>query len=181
MAYLIDTDIFIAAKNLHYGMDFCPGFWDWLVHANRAGKLISIGAVRDDLAAIEDDLAEWAKARDPAFFIAPVERDLAALGRVAEWANVHPTYTLAAKQTFLGCSDLYVVSQALAGGHTVITHERAENSVHRVKIPSACVALNVRCMTCWQMLRAERARFVLHGSTTGAQWPDDFPEPSGDA
>ena len=25
MAYLIDTDIFIAAKNLHYGMDFCPG------------------------------------------------------------------------------------------------------------------------------------------------------------
>ena len=25
MLYLLDTNIFIQAKNLHYGMDFCPG------------------------------------------------------------------------------------------------------------------------------------------------------------
>jgi hypothetical protein len=50
MAYLIDADIFIAAKNLHYGMDFCPAFWDWLIAANDAGKLLSIEAVHDDLA-----------------------------------------------------------------------------------------------------------------------------------
>jgi hypothetical protein len=31
MLYLLDTNIFIQAKNLHYGMDFCPAFWDWLV------------------------------------------------------------------------------------------------------------------------------------------------------
>jgi hypothetical protein len=49
----------------------------------------------------------------------------------------------------------------LAGGHTVITHEKPENSVHRVKIPSACVAMKIKYMTCWQMLRTERARFVL--------------------
>lgn len=47
MAYLIDTDIFIAAKNLHYGMDFCPAFWEWLVESNYAGKLLSIEAVHD--------------------------------------------------------------------------------------------------------------------------------------
>jgi len=49
MAYLIDTDIFIAAKNLHYGMDFCPAFWEWLTDANRAGKILSTEAVYDDL------------------------------------------------------------------------------------------------------------------------------------
>jgi hypothetical protein len=27
MAYLLDSDVFIQAKNLHYGFDFCPGFW----------------------------------------------------------------------------------------------------------------------------------------------------------
>ena len=24
MAYLLDANVFIQAKNLHYGMDFCP-------------------------------------------------------------------------------------------------------------------------------------------------------------
>jgi hypothetical protein len=161
MAYLIDTDIFIAAKNLHYGMDFCPAFWDWLVQTNRKGKLLSIGAVYDDLAEGEDDLATWARDRGNGFFASPAESDLAALGQVTRWINDHQTYTPAAKQAFLGCSDYFVVSQALAGGHTVITHEKPENSVHRVKIPSVCVALKMRYMTPWQMLRTERARFVL--------------------
>jgi hypothetical protein len=161
MAYLIDTDIFIAAKNLHYGMDFCPGFWDWLVEANRAGKLVSIEAVHDDLADGGDELAEWAKEREEGFFIAPTERDLPALGHITQWINDHQTYTPAAKQTFLNCSDYFIVAQAMAGGHTVITHEKPENSVHRIKIPSVCVALNIKYMTCWQMLRTERARFIL--------------------
>ena len=80
-------------------------------------------------------------------------------------------YTPAAKQTFLSCSDYFVVSQALSVGHTVITHEKPENSVHRVKIPSVCVALNIKYMTCWQMLRTERARFVLQqlGASRSAQ------------
>ena len=161
MAYLIDTDIVIAAKNLHYGMDFCPAFWEWMAAANRAGKLLSIDAVRADLGAGQDELATWAAAREDGFFISPQESDLTALGRVTQWVNDHRTYTPAAKNTFLGCSDYFVVAQALAGGHTVVTHEKPENSLHRVKIPNACVALQVRYVTCWQMLRDERARFVL--------------------
>ena len=31
MAYLLDANVFIAAKNLHYSLDFCPAFWDWLI------------------------------------------------------------------------------------------------------------------------------------------------------
>ncbi|MCC7349892.1 MAG: DUF4411 family protein [Phycisphaerales bacterium] len=164
MAYLIDTDIFIAAKNLHYGMDFCPAFWDWLITANKAGKLMSIDAVRDDLSDGDDELAKWAKTIDGGFFVVPVERDLVAMGQVTQWINDHKTYSDAAKRTFLDCSDYFVVSQALAGGHTVITHEKPENSVHRIKIPSVCVSLKVKYLTPWQMLRIEKARFVLQRS-----------------
>ena len=35
MAYLLDANVFIQAKNLHYGFDFCPAFWDWLVAQQR--------------------------------------------------------------------------------------------------------------------------------------------------
>lgn len=27
MAYLLDADVLIQAKNRHYGFDFCPAFW----------------------------------------------------------------------------------------------------------------------------------------------------------
>ena len=36
MAYLLDANVFISAKNLHYGFDFCPAFWDWIIARTRA-------------------------------------------------------------------------------------------------------------------------------------------------
>jgi len=46
MTYLLDANVFIQAKNLYYGFDFCPAFWDWLVEWNTDGKVFSIGACR---------------------------------------------------------------------------------------------------------------------------------------
>ena len=48
-SYLVDSNVFIQAKNLHYGFDFCPAFWDWLVDQNGAGKVASIEKVADEL------------------------------------------------------------------------------------------------------------------------------------
>ena len=42
MAYLLDANVFIAAKNLHYGLDFCPAFWEWLVASHSAGFVYSV-------------------------------------------------------------------------------------------------------------------------------------------
>jgi Domain of unknown function (DUF4411) len=42
MAYLLDSNIFIQAKNLHYGFDFCPAFWDWILRQNAGGSVFSI-------------------------------------------------------------------------------------------------------------------------------------------
>jgi hypothetical protein len=33
----------------HYGLDFCAGFWDWLVAKNDAGKVYSIAQVGDEI------------------------------------------------------------------------------------------------------------------------------------
>lgn len=63
--------------------------------------------------------------------------------------------------TFLQVADYWLVAFALAYGHTVVTHEIPDGSRRKIKIPNACVGLGVRCMTPYQMLRYERARFVL--------------------
>lgn len=161
MAYLLDANVFIAAKNLHYGLDICPAFWDWLVLQHRAGKLYSIEKVGDELAAGDDDLSRWAEALDDGFFLKPDAATLPALGSVANWVTGELNYSPAAKNTFLQVADYYLVAQALAGPHIVVTHERPNNSVHVVKIPSACLGVGVSYLSPFDMLRRERARFVL--------------------
>jgi len=71
MPYLLDANLFIQAKNLHYGFDICPGFWDWLIQANAQGKVYSIEKVEDELEAGNDELAAWARARGETFFLRP--------------------------------------------------------------------------------------------------------------
>lgn len=47
MAYLLDLDVFIQAKNLRYGFDFCPAFWDWIDQQATAGEVLSTEKVKD--------------------------------------------------------------------------------------------------------------------------------------
>lgn len=161
MAYLLDANVFINAKNLHYGFDFCPAFWEWIIREHRAGRVFSIDRVGDEIAAMEDELSEWSSQLDEGFFLPPSASTMPALGAVAEWVNAQGRYSPDAKNVFLQIADYYLVAQALAEGHIVVTHEKPENSVHRVKIPNVCLALKIRYMNPFEMLRREKARFVL--------------------
>ena len=60
MSYLLDANVFMSAKNLHYGLDFCPAFWDWLVHKGNTGAVFSIDKVADEIEAGQDELSDWA-------------------------------------------------------------------------------------------------------------------------
>jgi hypothetical protein len=85
---------------------------------------------------------------------------LPALGQVSVWVTGQQ-YEPAAVNTFLQVADYYLVAHALAHGHTVVTHEVASPSTKKIKIPSACIGLGIKCMTPFEMLRHERARFIL--------------------
>ena len=160
MPYLLDSDVFIQAKNLHYGLDFCPAFWDWLVQHNTAGRVYSIEKVGDEIEAGTDELADWAGDRGEGFFLPPDAAVLPALGAVSRWVTGQH-YDAAAVNTFLQVADYFLVAHALAHKHIVVTHEKAAPQAKQVKIPTACIALGIKCMTPYEMLRLERARFVL--------------------
>jgi hypothetical protein len=157
MAYQLDTNVFIEAKNLHYGFDFCPVFWDWLIAGNAAGRVYSIEKVADGGG---DELADWADERGNGFFLNPDQAVLPALGTVSTWVT-GAGYEPAAVHTFLQLADYYLVAHALAHGHAVVTHEVATPSTKKVKIPNACIGIGVKCMTPFEVLRREGARFVL--------------------
>ena len=160
MPYLLDADVFIRAKNLHYGLDFCPAFWDWLIENNAAGTVFSVEKVGDEVQAVADELSEWAEARGAGFFLRPDAAAFPGLAAVSTWATGQ-RYEPAAVSTFLQVADYYLVAQAYAGKHTVVTHEIPSASTRKIKIPDACIGLGIKCMTPFEMLRRERARFIL--------------------
>ncbi len=94
------------------------------------------------------------------FFLKPDASLLPALGTVSAWA-AGQSYEPAAVNTFLLVADYYLVAHALAHGHTVVTHEIASTSTKKIKIPDACISLGIKVMTPYEMLRTERARFIL--------------------
>lgn len=158
--YLLDANIFIQAKNLHYGFDFCPAFWDWLITQNAAGIVGSIEKVGDELVGAGHDLADWAGARGRDFFLAADDAVVPALGEVSAWATSQ-TYEAAAIATFLQVADYWLVAHAKAHRAIIVTHEVPSDSVRKIKIPNACIGLTIGCITPYEMLRRERARFVL--------------------
>jgi hypothetical protein len=104
MAYLLDANVFIQAKNLQYGFDFCPAFWDWLTHSHTASKLRSIRQVGDELLAGADELAAWADVQGDAFFVPTDASVLAAAPAVSAWV-VQQGFEPAAVNTFLQVTD----------------------------------------------------------------------------
>jgi hypothetical protein len=159
--YLIDSDVLIDAKNRHYGFDFVPAFWDWITQQHQAGRVFTVQKVADEVLEGADELAQWMRIQPASFRIAAGPSDQVSLRAVAQWAaNAH--FTQGAVSDFLQKADYYLAGQAATLGYTVVTQETSDlTSKKRVKIPDACSAVGVSSITPFNMLRAEKVRFVL--------------------
>lgn len=160
MTYLLDANIFIQSNRAHYGLDFVPAFWDWLDRSYASGLLQSINKVGTEIAAGHDDLTTWAANR-PSLFVPLDPTCQSHLAALSQWANSHH-FTRAAINEFLRVADYQLVAYARAHSMTVVTMEKPEpNRKKKIKIPDACKAMGVAWASPFDMLRAEKASFVL--------------------
>jgi len=160
MAYLLDTNVLIAAKNLYYGMDFCPGFWKWIEKKGSDGIVHSVSKVKDEIMAGDDELADWVKTLPLEFFLQPQQPDVDALQRISSWVS-GGSYDQAAVSQFLQIADYYLCAQALGDNYTVVTLETPADGRRRVKIPSVCIAMDIPFINTFDMLRRERVRLQV--------------------
>ncbi len=164
MAYLLDTNVLIEASRRFYGLDFVPGYWDWLTAQANSGAVYSIERVADEIDAQKDDLSAWAAKLPKGFFLRPDATFSAAFQRVSQWATSPANeFHQAAQSEFLDVADSYLVAQALAGNHTVVTLEKPATtpSKKRIKVPDACAGLGVKCMTPYAVMRVMGVRLIL--------------------
>lgn len=160
MAYCLDADSLIDAKNRYYGMDFCPAFWQWLDVQAAAGHVLSIVQVADELEPWGGPLKKWGHARKGPLFKGLDERVAKWLTEVSEW-TMRQNYLISAKNEFLASTDLKLIAFAKAHGHILVTREVHEDGKKKVKIPTVCKAFEGDFVRTHDMLRTLNARFVL--------------------
>lgn len=158
--YVLDANIFIQSNQAHYGLDFVPAFWDWLDRSYAQGLLTSIQPIGAEIAAGNDALSEWAADR-PDLFV-PMDASCGpSLVALAAWAD-GAEFIPAAVAEFLSAADYQLVAYAHAHKLTVVTMEKSEpQRRNKVKIPEACNSVGVQWKTPYDMLRHEKASFVL--------------------
>ena len=166
--YLLDSDVFIAAKNSYYAFTICPGFWDSLIHHYGAGNVCSIDRVRSELLAGRrtEDLVQWVKEQLPsAFFMDTGEQAVtAAYGDVMLWVQRNPQYFDQAKAKFATEADGWLVAYAMV--HAVITNEQPRpQSRNRILLPDVCAQFNVVYRDTFAMLNEFAVRYEWRGST----------------
>ena len=166
--YLVDSDVFITAKNLYYSFAICPGFRKSMIHHHRQGRIFSIDRVRSELLAGHktEDLVRWVTDEVPEGFFVPVDTDavVRTYMDIMMWVQRHPGYFDQAKAKFATGADGWLVAYARVHGITVVTNEQsAPESRREVKLPDVCDQFEVRRDNTFTMLRALNVHFDWAG------------------
>ena len=161
MPYLLDTDVLVASKRLHYHPDFCQIFWDWIDYGHSAGFFYSLDKVKLELmSGNEDDiLYQWCKRPGLANFFLTSKDSIPQYAHLANWANLRqPAYIPAALSKFLAVkgADAWLIATASKMGATwqIVTNEvPAPDSKKDIKLPDAAKSLNVTTLSMTDLLK----------------------------
>jgi len=157
---MLDTNIFITSAKRHYGFTFVPGFWDWLIEKNADGVLCSCEPVKLELLEKDDEISVWARREKQLFLEQPptFEQSMIEIATTIA-AGVFPD---TAKAKFLSGVDYQLLAYAKSLGLVVVSHEvSAPDKKKDIKLPDACKAVGVECISPFELLKIENAQLVL--------------------
>lgn len=163
--FLLDSNVFIDARNRYYAFDLCPGFWDALIAQHQQHRVISIDKVRAELIEWDDDIKHWVTKIAPrSFFESTTTSEvLTSYGTMQAWVQTQTQLKPAAKAEFAkhSIADGWIVAHARANKLVVVTHEGHQpDARNRVMIPNLCRAFDVECCNPFEMLLELGERFV---------------------
>lgn len=168
--YIVDSDVFITAKNLYYAFEICPGFWDSLIHYHGRGRVYSIDRVKTELLAGRktEDLVLWVKNEVPkTYFLDTDGEDVtAAYTDVMLWVQRSAQFFDNAKAQFATGADGWLVAYAKVHNAIIVTNEQPRvEAKSRVPLPNVCEAFDVSTENTFAMLKALSAQFVMGART----------------
>lgn len=161
MIYYLDSNILIEAKNRYYGMDFFPGFWDFIDQKMGVGPIYSIFQIYDELAEGHDELAQWIIPRkNSGFFLNANDPSIQQTVGIITAHLLSGNYNHQERTNFLNRADPWLIAKAQQTGATIVTHEKLlDSSSTKVRIPNICKLLGVPYIDTFTLLRRLNASF----------------------
>ena len=162
--YVIDSDVFISAKNGYYAFVICPGFWDSLIHHHEQGRVHSLDRIQQELLAgrKDEDLVLWVKNVIPdGFFVPSQDPDvIRAYQDIMLWVQRNPQYLDNAKAKFATEADGWLVAYARVTGVHVVTNEQPRPEArNRILLPDVCNQFGVPFHDTFAMLKSLHVRY----------------------
>jgi len=157
--YVLDSNFFIQAHRFYYPIDVATGFWNKVSQLAKQCKIVSIDKVKKEIYDKNDALKDWCRNNLPEDFFKDTSVVMAAYAQVTTWAISRSGHYLQnALNEFLDAdeADAFLVAYCLADSinRFIVTQEVSEpNRQNKVKIPDACIALNVSYLNTVEMFR----------------------------
>lgn len=140
--YSFDTSAFINGRRDIYKPPMFEPIWDAIAHMIGDGQVLAVDEVKRELKRKDDDVSLWARTKRGLFV--PLAHDIQQATK--EVLAACPRL-MAQHGASRNSADPFVVGLALARDGSVVTQEMPGNSDKRPRIPDACAAVGVRCMT----------------------------------
>jgi hypothetical protein len=165
MIYLLDSNAFIQAKNLHYGMDFCPAFWDFIEEKSTDSTIASVDMVYAELIKGNDELADWIKDKkdDINFFSVSDENTQNKFGEIVNYVS-NNNFRENEVIKFLDGADPWLIAKAaILEEATIVTHEVfvPDPNSRKIKIPNVCEQFAIPYINPFEMIRTLEGKFEL--------------------
>lgn len=150
--YWLDADVFIQAKNGPYPFELVPKFWSFLAENLDYGYIKSPRMVYGELVEGDDLLAKWAKRRKGSGLCVKADKDAhECFRKIAN--HVHANNRAQQAIVFLNGGDGWVIAHAMATNGIVVSQESERRKKSKIKVPTVCRELGVKCINTYEMLR----------------------------
>lgn len=164
MLYLFDANILVEAHNRYYGLDFAPGFWEFIEREAKRMTLKSNDMVLTELKGYGDAVSKWVDdKKEEIFDISSEEEEIQNYFiEIANYVNTHPVYSAAEKARFLSGADPWLIAACKYMDATLVTHEvLVPGNSTKVKIPNIASKFDVKIINTFNMIRALSGKFEL--------------------
>ena len=164
MAYILDSNTLITAKNLYYAYDIVPSFWSILLTEFHKGTVKIIDAVESEILQGNDNLSKWMRdnicekfAANGEAYVLPSKNSqdiVSCFQTIASNVVSNQQFKDNYKRIFLSGADPWLIATAKTNGHTVVTFEEMPPATTtKVKIPAICRQMGVACENLYEMMR----------------------------
>lgn len=156
MTFILDTNILIEPEKVHYKIERCPGYWDWILSLAKKDRIALIEPIHPELLGGEDKsplLAKWAKKNKSIFLPVSNPTLQSHYQDVMEYANgIQEKYNRGAYREFARGADPWIIAYALFTKGRIVTGEtfrrpETKKGKQKIQIPNLAVYFGVKWIT----------------------------------